>query len=677
MNNNNSKKLIELKLRIDYTLAVIAGITLWGVTVFPPEDTVFPVYVLPLFLLACLWLHIAGLRRGNKSFVRWAEYAILSGCPVMWYIVWANGNLPVILLPGVLAFTGAFALERLSLLVVYSSVSVLVLLVSSWLHPAADFAIFFRALVSLIGVIAVLFYLRDYIQLLNQTRVELEQKQRFLEVEMEKFDSVCKQLNMVFWQLNLATWRLTFNHQFAERWNLKVGGELEFSTLKTFMHRYYVDFHEEAINRVLAEKTVHTARYQAPVGEREGRWFELTYSPVFGRQGEIVAINVANIEITRLMLAEGEMAIKNAELVRQQQRESNLYAVIGHELRTPAAILKMMLEQESRGLGQIDRKLFSTTVDNLLAVVDTLRTVAQPDKIAQQTYTNELLSDLIGNQIAILQTLALDAGIILRGDYSKLNNRPVLVMAGPLKQLLSNLIKNAIIHSGGSKVVLSAESSFNFEAKKCLVLRVDDDGKGIPPDQIKRLFEAYERGAGAASGTGLGLYISREIARLMGGDLQYEQSALGGACFRVEFCLELGSQEGLAQSADELESSDRLGTMSVLVVEDDPAILQMTAALLVDEVAELRVAKNGLQALEILSNTQVDLVLTDIFMPEMTGIALVKTMREREYVQPVIGLTAATLGQETEELLQAGAQTVLNKPINIKALRQFLSQLNE
>ncbi len=440
------------------------------------------------------------------------------------------------------------------------------------------------------------------------------------------------------------------------------------------MHPAYIGFHENGVNQVVAQKSAYISRYCAPAGEREGRWFELTYSPVFGANAELIAVNVANIEITELIRTEGEMTAKNNELVRQQMREKNLYAVIAHELRTPSAILKMMLEQEEKGLGQIDRRLFATTVDNLLGVVDTLRTVSQPDKIASQTFETVLLSELISSQIAILQTLAKDGGMTLGADYASLKNRPVSLMAGPLKQLLSNLIKNAIIHSGGSQVLLSAESSLTIDEKKCLVIRVDDDGRGIESDQIERLFEAFERGSDVAGGTGLGLYISREIARMMGGDLRYEPSHLGGARFVLEFCLALVPPETVGP--DEPVVSDRLMSLSVLLVEDDPAILQMTAAILSEEVARLRIAKNGQQALEVLSKSSPDLVLTDIFMPEMSGIELVKTMRDLGYSQPVVGLTAATLGRETEELLKAGADAVLNKPIDLKSLTQVVSGLD-
>ena len=138
---------------------------------------------------------------------------------------------------------------------------------------------------------------------------------------------------------------------------------------------------------------------------------------------------------------------------------------------------------------------------------------------------------------------------------------------------------------------------------------------------------------------------------------------------------EIVSESTNAELAVYPATDQALAELSVLLVEDDPGILQMTAALLSDECSVLRIAKDGQQALDILAKSQVDLVLTDIFMPQMNGIEFVTVAREQGYKQPIIGLTAATLGQETESLLQAGANAVMNKPIRIEELKKRVGEL--
>lgn len=509
-------------------------------------------------------------------------------------------------------------------------------------------------------------------QLLLSLRVQSEEKQK-LAVEIEKFDSVCDQLEMVYWRLSLDDWTVSYNNQFARRWKLEPGGTIPYKQLGSFMHAFYIDFHERCIQQVIEQRDTVEARFQAPVGLRVGRWFELRYWPDYDDDENLIAINVSNIEVTDLMQAQEELRNKHEESLRQQRREKDMYAVIAHEMRTPAAILKMQLEQERKGLGQIDRKLFETSVDQLLGVVDTLRTVSQPELMVSRELSAVLPCELLANQIAILRALAQEQGMELITDCDSVTEKPLMLMQGPLKQLISNLVKNAIVHSGGSQVRLSAQCEEQEGGFFDLTLLVDDDGQGIPESETERLFEPYERGAGSMSGTGLGLFVCRKIATMMEASLTYEASPEGGARFAVNWRAEVATESDTGADVESSADMDQLKNLSVLLVEDDIGILQMTATLLAVECKTLRIAKNGAQALSILADKPIDLVLTDIFMPEMNGIELVRQMRQNGYAHPVIGLTAATLGQETANLLQVGANAVMNKPVDIDELKRIVA----
>jgi len=512
-------------------------------------------------------------------------------------------------------------------------------------------------------------------QLLLSLQIQAS-KQRHLKAEIEKFDSVCDQLDMVYWQLSLHDWSLIYNRQFALRWNLDPGGSIPYSEFKSLIHPDHMSFHDSSLQRVIETQTSFKTRCLTSAGPRAGRWFELSYWPGFDEDGNLAVINVSNIEVTDLMQAQEETRAKHEESLRQQRREKDMYAVIAHEMRTPAAILKMQLEQERKGLGQLDRKLFESSVDQLLGVVDTLRTVSQPDQLVSRDLSPTLPCELIANQVAILLTLAKDEGLELTADCSALTEQRTMLMQGPLKQLISNLVKNAIIHSGGTAVRLIARNDELDGSHLKITLVVEDDGRGIPENEIERLFEPYVRGEGAMSGTGLGLFVCRQIPTMMGGELHYENGQSGGARFVLTWTAELAAEDSVGSGAEIKLSLDEMKHLSVLLVEDDPGILQMTATLLTGECKRLRIAKNGKQALSILSETPIDLVLTDIFMPEMNGIDLVREMRQRSYLHPVIGLTAATLGQETANLLKVGANAVMNKPVDIDELKRLIGTLN-
>jgi CheY-like chemotaxis protein/two-component sensor histidine kinase len=338
-------------------------------------------------------------------------------------------------------------------------------------------------------------------------------------------------------------------------------------------------------------------------------------------------------------------------------------AVIGHELRTLASILKMQMENAARHQNSIDKALFNNTLDQLIDVIDTLRTVSQPEHIANAQLRTVMLSDLISSQISVLKTLTDEHNIKLRSNYQQLSNILLRLPVGPLKQLISNLVRNAVIHAHSKVVDLNVQVEKSTASRAHLTLEVSDDGRGISADEIERLFKPYERGEETFNGSGLGLHVCKTIAELMGGNLSLKPNANSGASFILEWDAELATESDLTTEQSE-DPNAVLPGLSVLLVEDDNAILEMTAIMLSDYGVKVRIAKNGLEALKVYNESQTDLVLTDIFMPKMSGVELTAELRRQGTERPIIGLTAATLGQETEAISRAGANAVLNKPLN-------------
>ena len=681
----------KLRLPVDYTFVVLSALTAVYIGFYPPENSLSLSLVFIAFLLTLLALDIYAIRNDRPNLLRIVEWMVFGIGLLMWVVIWVNGDLPTILLPAVLTLAGVYLLAQYKLLLAYSIGSVCVLGLAWVFNADIDAAIVGRSMGSVIAVIALILYLHKHIELLEAAALKqlesdetlraaldrLDEKNRLLNIEITKFDYLCDHRDIVYWRLDLNDWMLTYNRRFAQRWNLEIGGAIPYAQLRGLMHTSYTEIHDEAIDRVRRTKQPFSTQLKSPQGEQEGRWFELNYWPTLDEDNQVIAINLSNIESTELIVIQEQLKQRNVELELGRQREANMYAVIGHELRTPAAILKMQLEQERRGLGNIDRKLFESSVDQLLGVVDTLRTVSQPDKLSSNQLQPAVLGELLDNQLEIMRTLADLSNFKLSADISDLPHRPLMLMSGPLKQVISNLIKNAIVHSAGSEVRLSVAAHALNTKQWSILLCVDDNGRGIEEAEIERLFEPYERGEGSMTGTGLGLSVCRDIAELMGAELKYAASPMGGAQFSLEWEAELAPSDLDARVDDPLDELKVLRPLSVLLVEDDIGLLQMTASLLSAECGRLRIAKNGLQALSILDNASVDLVLTDIFMPQMNGIELVKQMRAQGHTQPVIGLTAATLGQETAELLEAGASVVLNKPVEARELAKVVQALKD
>jgi len=212
-----------------------------------------------------------------------------------------------------------------------------------------------------------------------------------------------------------------------------------------------------------------------------------------------------------------------------------------------------------------------------------------------------------------------------------------------------------------------------------MTFSIEDDGRGIPEADRERLFEPFERGQTLANGTGVGLYIVRQWVGLMGGTVGIRSSQFGGA--RFDICIPLRFEDSPADQGSrtlpQLEVVQKsLASKRVLLAEDDPVLRKVVKRQL-EQLLQLEVTavENGQAALNLLEDNPYDLLITDYFMPGLDGRKLILTLRERGITLPIMGITAATIGEERNELTSAGADAVLTKPIKKEALITELTRL--
>ena len=244
-------------------------------------------------------------------------------------------------------------------------------------------------------------------------------------------------------------------------------------------------------------------------------------------------------------------------------------------------------------------------------------------------------------------------------------------MLSPCVSWSQTLVKNAVVHSGGDKVRVELTLNEVDETQTQATLRIGDNGKGLTQAEQQHVFEAFGRGDTSSDGSGLGLFIVSQLVKKMDGSLSYETSELGGACFVVSFSMQVAEQ---AQA----QAQDILSGLNILLAEDDSFLAQLTQKMLSAKGANVTVAENGQIALDAFQThvmTQAfDVVITDLMMPKLDGHGLVKAIRESDTQLPVIAVTAAVIGQETDQLMAEGATAVLSKPIKVDELAEVLSQ---
>jgi CheY-like chemotaxis protein len=211
-----------------------------------------------------------------------------------------------------------------------------------------------------------------------------------------------------------------------------------------------------------------------------------------------------------------------------------------------------------------------------------------------------------------------------------------------------------------------------------LTIRVTDTGPGMTAEQLNRLFTAYDQTSESVArthgGTGLGLAVSRELARRMGGDLTVESAPGRGSTFILHLPLKAAAPVVTA-GPETTQVANELG-LRILVVDDHPLNRRTLQLLLDPSGAQIATAEDARSALEQLAAARFDLVLTDVNMPGMCGAGLVRAIRSTPGPNrhtPVIAVTAATSPEEQAACLEAGMTGFVAKPIQPPALYAALN----
>ena len=275
----------------------------------------------------------------------------------------------------------------------------------------------------------------------------------------------------------------------------------------------------------------------------------------------------------------------------------------------------------------------------------------------------------------MLAVRAQDAGV--RFSVEILYEERMLLNGDPqrIHQILTNLVGNAIKFSPQGTVILTS-----FVEDGWLLFKVKDNGIGMNGDEVGRLFQRFEQASSTTSrrfgGSGLGLYISRNLAEMMNGKISVESEKGVGSTFTLHIPYRPSDVE-IKSAGDELEDSEQepvelSGT--VLVAEDTPALQLLERRILESMGLTVIAANNGIEAVERSVNQPLDLILMDMQMPMMNGLDATRKLRSEGVEIPIIALTANVLTKHQEEYREAGCDGFVAKPIDRKELRKVLER---
>lgn len=367
-----------------------------------------------------------------------------------------------------------------------------------------------------------------------------------------------------------------------------------------------------------------------------------------------------------------QTARKKLEAMLEQQKE--MFAIIGHELRTPVATVKMLTcDSDTQDRDKLEQ--INEISDNLLHILEDLRVVIAPERaLAAKRSERDNPVRVVARALSSLEGLLRDHGCNLELQLPENRTELFSFHTQALRQSTTNLVKNAALHSSGTRILVTLTLTPRSVDRATLNLRVEDDGQGIPDHLRDSVFEAFKRGDTQADGSGLGLFIVNNMANLMGGTLTYSQSSMGGAAFELSLPIFRAEAE---QPDTNHQPTERLSLdgLRVLFAEDDAMLRMLTTKLLTKAGAQVDGYENGRLALEAFSPEKYDLVITDLMMPELNGHELTRAIRTQNKEVIIIAVTAAVLGAETEQFNREGANLVLPKPITTANLIEALNEL--
>ena len=379
------------------------------------------------------------------------------------------------------------------------------------------------------------------------------------------------------------------------------------------------------------------------------------------------------VDTTQLQAQEEHLKQVLQELSDRQGQQTQLFSMISHELRTPASILSMIADELDEGASwKVSGPKMRAVLEQLLSVLSDMRQTVRPEQNLPINIISFAPAELARTVADTFQALAATRGITIRLDIGKEAEIVRKTDRVRIYQTISNLVKNAIVHSQATEVVIA----FRALADDGAEWTVADNGRNISREQRAKLFEPFARGDSdgvKSDGSGLGLYIAKQAIGLLGGQLDYVERPMSGAKFRITLPMPIAEDAEEVVTATVPKSDAELDALTTLVIEDSETMGELLVARLSKFFKSVHWVRDGSSGIRWLAEHDADVVITDLYMPGANGDEVARRLRNKGFAGPIVGMTAADITEDVERFKDSGANVVLTKPVRVEDIRRALA----
>lgn len=483
--------------------------------------------------------------------------------------------------------------------------------------------------------------------------------------------------------------------------------EIDFSTFKRFLLQNVPEEKKKKLEEEFETERICARIQEVSIVEREFQkwyehstsWFRIQFILSMTREKKrpIVTVTVMNIDDLKRLQEEQNKALLSAyESARQASRaKSDFLANMSHDIRTPMNAIMGMSTIARRNIHDPEKledclNKIDASSKHLLSLINSVLDMSKIES-GKVVFVEEVfqLDQMIEDIKRIVQPQAEKKDIQFTGEYETLQG--VMVKSDPIRirQVLLNIVGNAIkftpekgkVHCSGFKVLSIYDGYSTFE------FTCEDNGIGMDQEFVDKIFQPYERSKNVTSneieGSGLGMFISKNIVEMMNGEIYVESKKGEGTKFTVIFHLKEISEQPEKEKTEQDEEAqiafDAMKGKRILLVEDNDMNREIAQEFLTEEGILVENAVNGKEAVEKMEQSSLyyyDLILMDIQMPVMNGYeasAAIRRMDREDSGLPIIAMTANAFSDDIRQAKEAGMNEHIAKPIDVSVMFSVLS----